>query len=297
MQAEEYLRQGNLSEALSELQNSIRQDPANVKYRIFLFQLLSVMGQWERALTQLSVAGEMDASTLAMVQTYREAIQCEAFRKSVFSGQRSPLVFGEPEHWIALLIEAARLTALGEVAQADALRDEAFEAAPTSQGTLTTGSEDASQTHSFQWIADADPRLGPMLEAIVNGRYYWIPFHRIRRIDLDPPADLRDVVWMPAHFVWSNGGETVGLIPTRYPGTESVEDDLLRLARKTEWTEQDQTVAGWGQRMLATDVDEFSLMEIRQVTFEQPREESEAKSDTENIGGEQNTASQEPSDG
>ena len=104
-----------------------------------------------------------------------------------------------------------------------------------------------------------------MLEAVVNGRYYWIPFHRIQRIDLDPPVDLRDVVWMPAHFTWSNGGETVGMIPTRYAGTESATDDALRLARKTEWIEDSGTVRGVGQRMFATDGGEFSLMEIRQI--------------------------------
>ena len=35
---------------------------------------------------------------------------------------------------------------------------------------------------AFEWIADADDRLGPVLEAIVNGRYYWVPFERVRRI-------------------------------------------------------------------------------------------------------------------
>jgi type VI secretion system protein ImpE len=268
MRAEEYLREGKLSEALVELQNSIRQDPANVKLRIFLFQLLSVMGQWDRALTQLNVSGEMDAGTLAMVQTYREAIQCEALRNAVFAGRRSPLVFGEPERWIALLLEAARLTALGEPGKADALRGEAFEAAPTTSGRLVTGSGDTAVEHAFQWIADADPRLGPMLEAIVNGRYYWIPFHRVRRIDLEAPADLRDIVWTPVHFLWSNGGETVGLIPTRYPGSEKVADDHLKLARRTEWSEQAETVCGTGQRMFATDSGEFSILETRQILLD-----------------------------
>ena len=56
-----------------------------------------------------------------------------------------------------------------------------------------------------------------MLEAIINGHYYWIPFQQIQQIQIEEPADLRDVVWMPAHFVWTNGGDAVGLIPTRYP--------------------------------------------------------------------------------
>jgi hypothetical protein len=70
-----------------------------------------VQGNWERALTQLNVAGEMDASTLAMVQTYREAIRCELLRAEIFAGKRSPLIFGQPDEWLALLTQALKLTA------------------------------------------------------------------------------------------------------------------------------------------------------------------------------------------
>ncbi|HCK80355.1 MAG TPA: virulence protein SciE type, partial [Candidatus Competibacteraceae bacterium] len=80
MQAEQSLREGRLQDALAELQAQVRKEPANPKYRIFLFQLLAVQGQWERALNQLNVVGEMDAASLPMVQTYREAIRCELLR-------------------------------------------------------------------------------------------------------------------------------------------------------------------------------------------------------------------------
>ncbi len=35
-------------------------------------------------------------------------------------------------------------------------------------------------------------RLGPVIEAMVNGRYFWVPFAAIGELDFDPPADLRD---------------------------------------------------------------------------------------------------------
>ena len=79
-------------------------------------------------------------------------------------------------------------------------------------------------------------RLGPVCEAVINGRYYWLPFERLTKIDLEAPADPRDVVW-PRHFQFTNGGESVGLIPTRYPGSEKSDDHRVRLARRTEWTE------------------------------------------------------------
>jgi len=44
IQAEELLREGRLPEALADLQNRIRQDPASVHLRVFLFQLLCVLG-------------------------------------------------------------------------------------------------------------------------------------------------------------------------------------------------------------------------------------------------------------
>jgi type VI secretion system protein ImpE len=229
------------------------------------------MGQWDRALTQLQVAGEMDASTLAMMHTYRAAIQCEILRAEVFIGHRSPLIFGQPERWLALLVQALQLTAEGRHAQAQPLRDEAFEAAPATGGSLVTRADTPAPSAppapgtAFQWIADADSRLGPVLEAVVSGRYYWIPFARIRRVDVEPPQDLRDLVWSPAHFVWTNGGEMPGFIPTRYAGSESL-DDALRLARKTDWLPAAEGVfLGQGQRVLTTDTGEYPLLEVRRI--------------------------------
>lgn len=261
MSAEELLREEKLDEALADLQNQVRSDPSNTSLRVFLFQLLSVMGQWERALTQLQVSGEMDAANLAMVQTYREALQCEGLRSEVFAGNRSPLIFGDPEKWMALALEALHLTAQGEFAKAQALRAEAFEMAP-----VTSGSIDGEK---FAWIADADGRMGPMLEAIINGRYYWVPFHRIAGIKFEAPEDLRDMVWTPAWFTWANGGQTVGLIPTRYAGSENSDDSQLQMARKTNWLERDaETWLGFGQRVLATDANEYSLLDVREITLD-----------------------------
>jgi type VI secretion system protein ImpE len=102
----------------------------------------------------------------------------------------------------------------------------------------------------------------------VVGRYLWVPFHRIRRLDIEPATDLRDLVWVPAHFEWVNGGEAVGLVPTRYPGTESAESDALRLARRTEWDEvAPDTFHGIGQRMLATDGGEVALLDVARIDF------------------------------
>ena len=261
MTAEESIRAGNVDEALADLQGRIRKQPADAKLRIFLFQLLCVRGEWERALTQLQVTGEMDPKTLAMVQTYREALNCEALRAEVFAGKRTPLLFGKPADWMAWMVQALKLTADGAGAEAQALRDRAFEAAPATAGKI--------ENQPFAWIADADPRIGPMLEAIVNGRYYWIPFQRLRKIEMEKPTDLRDLVWTAATLTLANGGETVALIPTRYPGSEASGDSKLLMARSTEWLEQPGGLqTGLGQRLLATDQGEYPLLDLRAIDLE-----------------------------
>ena len=260
MLAEDRWREGDPDASLRQLQEQVRKEPANARYRVFLFQLLALTGQWERALNQLNVAGELDAANLAMVQTYREALHCEVLRGEIFAGRRSPLVFGQPDPWFALLIEAQRLVAQGAGEQAKDVRDRALEDAPGTPGAI--------DGVPFEWIMDGDARLGPVLEAIVNGRYYWIPFQRIHAIRVEKPEDLRDLVWTPAYFTWANGGESVGLIPTRYPGSEVSPDPELRLGRKTAWLEQPgETYLGQGQRMFYTDAGEYPLMDVRNIVL------------------------------
>ncbi len=259
--AEELLQTGDLGACLIQLQNDVRHRPDETKLRIFLAQLLMITGDWDRALNQLSVVGELDASALPMKHTYMAAIQCEQLRACVFRGERSPLILGEPPRWSALLQQSLALQSQGRGQEAAAMRAHALEEAPATSGTVNGT--------AFEWIADADSRLGPVLEVLLNGSYYWAPFERIRRIQCEKPADARDLVWLPAQLTWSNGGEAMGLLPVRYPGSEAAEDDAIRLSRKTQWRELGpDTFAGLGQRVLATSADEFGLLEVREVVLD-----------------------------
>jgi type VI secretion system protein ImpE len=259
--AEAALREGDPARALAELQDAVRVAPADPKLRVFLFQLLCVLGQWERALTQLELCAQMDAAALPMRETYREAIRCELLRAEVFNGRKSPMLFGQPEGWIAKLIESLIRAGRGESGAARQLREEAFDEAPASAGTINE--------QRFEWIADADRRLGPVLEAVVNGRYCWVPFVRLARVQTEEPTDLRDAVWLPANLTFANGGETIALLPVRYPGSQHSDDGLIALARKTLWNEVEPgQYEGLGQRMLATNAAEIPLLEVRSLVLD-----------------------------
>jgi len=267
MNAEQLLREGELAECLAELQTRVRTEPANPKLRVFLFQLLSVLGEWDRALTQLNVAAELDHGQLLAAHLCRPALQCEALRTEIFAGNHTPVIFGDPAEWVGLLVQATKMAAQGHLDAWVELRDRAFAEAPASRGTIND--------QPFQWIADADSRLGPVLETILDGRYYWVPFAAIREITIEQPAALRDWVWTPASFTWGNGGTAAGLIPARYPGSEDSDDPMVRLGRKTEWLSSGGGLyAGLGQRVLATDAGEFMLLDVRRIVIKPAQGES-----------------------
>ena len=256
---------GDPAGALELLQRQVRERAADAKLRVFLFQLLCVLGQWQRALTQLKVCGELDAATLPMVNTYREAVQCELVREAVFAGKTTPIAFGQPQAWVAWLVEALQADARGDAASAARLRSEAFDAAPATPGSLNGT--------AFDWIADADSRLGPVIDAVINGRYCWVPYAAVSKVVIEAPVDLRDLVWAPARFELSNGGQTVALLPARYPGSGASADGAVQLSRKTEWLElaPDQ-YRGLGQRLLTTSGVELGLLEAREIVMNAPPE-------------------------
>jgi len=270
--AEQSLKNGDPVGALAQLTQQVRSAPADPKLRVFLFQLLCVLGQWDRALNQLNVASGLDPGALAMAQTYGDAVRCEAIRDDVFDGKKSPMIFGQPDQWLALLIESLLAAGHGEQERSLQLRATAFEEAPATPGDING--------QPFSWIADADSRIGPVLEAVINGRYYWVPFSRLTKVQIEAPEDLRDFVWMPAHLEFENGGESVALIPTRYAGSAASSDGLVALARKTVWEEiAPDTHRGLGQRIITTDAADVPLMEVRTISLTAPVEAAEVAGD------------------
>ena len=261
MEHEKYLQEGDLKSSLESIQDAIRSDASNVKFRIFLFQLLVVLGSWDRALKQLDIIANLDDGALAMVHTYRSAIECENYREAVFSGKKDPVFMGKPEEWQALILQSLKLSAMDNDNESQVLHKQAMEMAPTTGGRINGD--------AFEWIADADTRLGPLLEVFVDGQYRWVPFTNIKRLAIEAPENLRDFVWMPAHIQWETEGESFVLIPTRYPFSAE-KSHQLALSRQTEWVEKGEGgFIGFGQRLFATDANDYSLLDIRDIFFKQ----------------------------
>jgi type VI secretion system protein ImpE len=261
MSAEALLQAGDPQAALQALQDQVRKNPTDAKLRIFLFQLFAVNGLWKRAQTQLELAGEMDAKSVFMVQAYKDVLNCELHREAVFKGKSKPLIFGEPEEWVAQLVEAQQAFARGEMELFSSLNAQAFEHAESRSGRIND--------ETFEWLADADQRFGPVFEFMFNGQYYWVPMIRVRALRTEEPSDLRDLVWLPAEVTWTNGGKLMVMMPARYPGIEGL-SGLGLMSRRTDWAEvTDEIYEGTGQRVLTTDKNDYSILQVRSIEFDE----------------------------
>ena len=247
--------------ALSALKNHVRHEPGDAGLRLSLAQLELVNGDWDKADAALDTTGNLDPERALLCQQWRLQTEAERTRTEVFAGRKTAFVMGDPASWIALLQDALRLDAEGNAQAADAARRKAFESAPARTGTI--------DGIAFDWICDADERLGPIFEAVVNGRYTWLPQTVIESMAIPSPRELIDGVWCEAVVRLINGGETAVMMPVRYPGSEHAEDGRIRLARLTSFeTTPPGTQIGLGQRLFATADADHPLLETRKIDFD-----------------------------
>ena len=168
------------------------------------------------------------------------------------------MVFGEPDQWLALLIESLLRRGPRRAARSEELR------AARVRGGAGVGRRHRRPAVRVDRRRRFAPRPGarsdhqrPLLLGAVRAP--------AARSTLEAPEDLRDLVWMPAHLQFENGGESVGADPDALSGLGVVRPTaLIALARKTDWEELAADAhRGLGQRILATDAGEAPLLEVR----------------------------------
>jgi type VI secretion system protein ImpE len=259
MDAASLLKEGNLADCKAQLFSEIKKDPSNVELRIFLFQLSCINRDWQRAQTQLDVLKDLSDSTLAMVNTYQQLIECEQKREKVLSGEKAPTCFGEPSHWLVYYVKAYQQYSLNNIDQAHQLIQEGAELAPAISGSVNN--------EPFEWLSDGDVRFGPSIEVMLNGGYYWLPLEYVAEINFESVDDLRDLVWRPANLTLKNKGQLIVFIPVRYPVNANTTDSQL-LARICDWQEPNENFyIGNGQRVFVTDKNEYPLLNVDSIKF------------------------------
>ena len=223
---------------------------------MFLWQLMALSGEWDKAVSQLRMLTQVSAEAQMLATVYGQAMTAEKQRTAAYAGQGPFPVLVASSPWIETLAEAL---AGGSPEAAEQKRDEAFDAAGDTPGAV--GDD------KFGWIADMDSRLGPCFEAIVAGRWGLIPFEAVTRIKTEGPRDLRDIIWLPTEIALRSGQSIAALLPARYPGSESG-SSAVRLGRATEWRTTEAGEEPIGQRLWATDTGlEIGLLNFSEILF------------------------------
>lgn len=258
--ADALLRDGDVAGARAALVDIVRSQPASEEARMFLFQLLAINGEWDKARTQLEALAQINSEARMLAVTYNQAIDAEVQRAAVFAGTAEMPLFAGKEGWAEGIARGISLIAAGDVAGGMAARDEAFDNAPDMPGTLNG--------EAFEWIADGDGRFGPTFEIIISGRYGLMPFDHVKAITSVGPEDLRDTIWYPVELMFHSGQSSAAFMPARYPGSELSGDDAVKLGRMTGWTDREWGPEGAGQRVWSTsDGDDCGLLELRKLEF------------------------------
>lgn len=256
------LGEASLAQAQVNLENDIKAQPANADLRAALVQLLCLNGNWSRARAQLKSWLALAPQAAPTVTLLEQALSAEALREKTLAGQERPMM---PEaHWPWLTLMADALSQ--PVPHAALLRAQALEQASANPGELTQGDDSTP----FSWLMDGDARFGPVCEALVNGRYYWLPFSAIAQMTFQPPDSVFDLIWRHTHIRLHDGSEQVCQIPLRYPVQSSQADSLL-LARATEWQalpDGDSQYLGFGQKVWMDEHGEYPLLTLKSLSFQ-----------------------------
>jgi type VI secretion system protein ImpE len=132
----------------------------------------------------------------------------------------------------------------------------------------------------FAEVSDSDPRIGANLEVFLAGSYTWIPIHYLRRLEIEPPVNLRDLVWARARvdtsadFRLQELGEV--LLPVLCPMSSSHADETVHLGRESAWEPDDKFgEIPFGAKMMIVDGVEVPLLQIRSVEWSAPEKESQ----------------------
>ena len=258
--ADDLFASGDIPGARAELINQVRSEPGNIAVRMFLFQLFSLSGEWKKAKSQLETLAKLDPELRMLCVAYSQCIDAEIDREKAFNGETDMPVLSKVD-WAEGFSGAVKRF-INEEDGADQALLKMLEGLPECKGQ-------ADDDVKFDWIMDADPRIGPAIESIISGRYGLIPFTDLETLTISKPQDLRDTVWAKAEFGLRLGAKVSGFIPVRYPGSHNSDDNLVVRGHSTVWQDKNGVELGLGHRtLMMSGGTEKPLLNFEKITFE-----------------------------
>lgn len=263
MDSKELIKAGRLSEARKQLIEEVKALPADAGKRTLLFQVHSLLGEWDKAEKQLDVIASQNPDKETGVQVYKNLIYAEKDRMEVFRNGKRPSFLPEVPPYLEPYTVACEKLGEKKLDEAVELFDRINDQIPVISGTI--------DGKNFTGFNDTDIFLSFFLEALVHERYVRIPFESIRELSITPPKSLFDLIWLPARITTWEGLTMNCFLPVLYPGSYQHEDDRIKLGRLTDWTSAGGPFStGMGQHVFLIGDEEVSILDIHEVTFNLP---------------------------
>jgi type VI secretion system protein ImpE len=222
---------GRVTEAISALGAWLRDHPADVSQRTFLFELLCFSGQYDRAEKQLSVLSQGTPEAQLGAMMYYAALHADRERNELFRTQAFPSSEAPDQ-----------LTGTINGKPFSSSRD----ADPDIGGRLEVYAAGAYMWIPFRHLASLQ-----------------LSAPRRLRDTLWAPA----AVTTGDSFNGTELGEV--LIPALYPFSWRDPDEGVWLGRETVWNEDEEGHQyPSGQKVFLVDGEEFPLLELRSLEFE-----------------------------
>jgi len=227
--AKELYRAGKLDAAVQALMAELRDNPADTQRRVFLFELLSFAGEYDRAEKQLNILSQSGPDALTGTLMYRAALAAERSRHDLFAKKDYPVSVAEAPS-IRGTLNGKPFEAIEDADPRVGPRLEIFAAG------------------QYMWLP-----LGQMASIEVEAP------KRLRDL-LWIPAIIRTG---PA-FKGQELGEV--MLPVLSPFSSRHADDAVRLGRATVWEEpEDGDPVPFGMKMLVVDGEDVPILELRRL--------------------------------
>jgi type VI secretion system protein ImpE len=265
MDAKELIKAGNLSGALTQLNEEVKNSPSDPAKRTVLFQVLCYLGEWDKAERHLDLLAAQKSSAETGVQLYKNLIAAERERAEVARGERRPSFATKAPPYLELWFSARESIAQGNSAEAAASFARIEAELPQLDGTLNG--------KSFSGFKDLDASLSLFIELFIYERYLWVPVASLVELSVTQPVTLLDLLWSPGRIATRDGFVSQCYLPVLYPGTAASGDDRVRLGRVTEWRDLgEELYQGAGQHLYQAGGEEVALLELRELRFSESPE-------------------------
>jgi type VI secretion system protein ImpE len=229
LNARELYQAGRLDEAVRALGSALRSDPANVRARTFLFELLCFAGEYDRAAKHLDVISDSSKEANLGALLYRSALHAERTRQQMF--QTVGQVGGSPPpSALSGTLNGQAFTSISDADPRIGARLEVFAAGQYTwipfQHVASVSVAEPKQLRDLLW-AQASVRAGPKFKDFEFGEV---------------------------------------LIPAVAPLSWKHPDWQVRLGREIDWqTLPDGVEAPLGPKMLEVDGELIPILEVREL--------------------------------